>query len=460
MSIEYIPPSQWARLTQDRGFVPDEGNNGYTYNPLDMPTEIVEYAYSRVVQNSNNSQANLVGVFDTWFRHIFEPNFFKWSMIRSQIPFSLFKSNMLSIYKKDRPILVIDPHTPDVDDVSQVPTNVNMLNRFNDFDPENQDIGTKMAYSLPVMASDKFELVFRRARMRMDIDILIIVDTLNQQTNAFNHLLMNIRHRSQFTLIRRVPVLLPKKYIINIAKFHGYDWRSDDFVNFLNSISQYPIRKEIRTNGNYMFFMLQDLHIFVEAPNYPAKDSPEMSDMIEWAARITDSFTFSADLPLEFIFLTKKELACNFDSTPIEEDDNQISFISPIYNDLDWPTEFGDFKIANQVDVELQPGEEPTLSVLPLINDFHKDMFAEATRWVASGNPIGEIIQVHAYPNGSYVEIGTRLRQDGILELLQAKENELYHVRLYVNTKTLNLVEVGRNREYLGTIQKDKIQGL
>lgn len=461
MSIEYIPPSKWAEMQKNgRGFVPDEGNNGYGYSPFDGPKEIVEYAYSRHVSNSNNAQANMVAVFDQYFRHVFEPNFFKWSMIRSQVPFTLFKSNMLSIYKKDRPILVIDPHTPDVDDVSQVPTNMNMLSRFNDFDPEVQNIGTKMAYSLPVMSSDRFELVYRRARMRMDIDVLIIVDTMNQQTNVFNHLLMSIRHRSQFTLFRRVPVLIPKKYIINIAKFHGYDWRSDEFLGFMNSISQYPIRKEIRTNGNYMFFMLQDLHIYVEAPNYPAKDSPEMSDMIEWAARVTDTFTLSADLPLEFLFLTKKELACNFDTTPIEEDENSVSFISPISNDLDWPTEFGDFKIANQVDVELQPGEDPTLSILPLINDFHKDMFIEATKWVANGNPISEIIQIHAYPNGSYSEIGTKLRQDGILELTQAVPNQLYTIRIFMNAKTLNLVTEGREREYIGTIQKPKIQGL
>ena len=460
MAVEYISPSKWEKLQHDRGFVPDEGNNGYVYNPLDGLSEIVEMAYSRHVQNSNSSQAALVAIADGWFRHFMEPGYFKWSMIRTQVPFTLFKSTMFSIYKKDRPILVMDPHTPEVDDTVQVPTNLNMLTRFNDFDPESQNIGTKMAYSLPVMKSDKFELVYRRARMRMDIDVLMIVDTLNQQTNLYNHLLMNIRHRSQYTLRRTVPVLLPKQHIINIAKFHGYDWRSDEFIHFLNSISQYPIRKEIRTNGNYMFFMLQDLHIYVDVPNYPAKDSPEMSDMIEWAARVTDTFTFSADLPLEFIFLTRKELACNFDSTPIEEDENSVSFISPIYNDLDWPTEYGEFKLANKLDVELQPGEDATLSILPLINDFHKDMFIEASKWVASGNPISEILQVHVHPNGSYTEIGTRLRQDGILELLQAEPNQLYTILVYVNVKTLNLVQDGRAKEYIGTIQKNKIQGL
>lgn len=457
MAIRFIPPSQWSE--SDRGFIPDEGNNGYSYSLLDPPETVDEIAYSREVQNSNNSVANLVGVFDTWFRSNFPPTYFKWSMIRTQVPFTLFKSNMLSIYKKDRPILVIDPHTPDVDDVSQVPTNINMLAKFNDFDAENQHIGSKLAYSLPVMRSDKFELVYRRARLRMDLDILIIEDTQNKQANTYNHLLMNIRHRSQFTIVRVVPVLIPKKFIINAALFHGYDWKSDEFLAFLNSISQYPIRKEIRTNGQYMFFMLQELHIYVEVPNYPAKDSPEMSDMIEWSARITDTFTFSADLPLEFIFLTKKELAPKFDAG-VEEDDDSITFISPIHNDLDWPKEFGEFKIANQLDVEVQAGEEPTLSVLPLLNDFSKAVFIEASKWVAAGNPISEIIQIHAYPNGSYKEIGSRLRQDGMLELVGAVPNQLYHVRVYVNIKTLNLVQDGREKEYIGTIQKNKIQGL
>lgn len=459
MSMEYISPSRWAKM-QDRGMILDEGNNGYGYDPIDGPPEITEYAFSRHIQNSNNAQANILGCFEQWFLHYFEPNYFKWTMVRTQVPFTLFKSHMLSIYKKDKPILVIDPHTPEVDDVTQVPTNINALTRFNDFDAESQDMGTKMAYSLPVMRSDKFEIVYRRARMRMDIDVMIVVDTLNQQTNVFNHMLMSIRHRSQFTLRRTVPVMIPKKFIINVAKFHGYDWRSDEFIGFLNSISQYPIRKEVRTNGNYMFFMLQDLHIYVEAPSYPAKDSPEMSDMIEWAARVTDSFTFSADLPMEFLFLTKQELACNFDPTPIEEDENSISFISPIYNDLDWPTEFGDFKLANKVDVEVQAGEDATLDILPLINDFHKDIFIEANRWIQAGNPIGEIIQIHAYPNGSYVETGSTLAQNGMVELTQVEPNRLYTICIYVNVRTLNLVQDGREKEYIGTIQKNRIQGL
>ena len=230
-------------------------------------------------------------------------------------------------------------------------------------------------------------------------------------------------------------------------------------MDFMNSISQYPIRKEIRTNNQYQFFMIQDLHIYVEVPNYPAKDSPEMSDMIEWAARVTDTFTLSADLPLEFVFMTKKELAPQFDAG-VEEDDEAITFISPIYNDLDWPTEYGDFKLANKIDVELQAGDDPTLSILPLINNYHEDMFREATKWIAAGNPISEIIQIHAYPNGSYREIGSKLRQDGILELIEPQENVLYTICVYVNNRTLNLSIEGKERDYIGTIQKNHIQGL
>ena len=455
MAYRIVPPNEWP----PEGFVPDEGNNGYVYNPMDPPREEDELAYSLEIQNSNNSQANLVAVADQWIRSWFPPMYWKWSCIRTQVPFSQFKSDMLSIYKKDRPIIVMDPHQLDVDDVMGSPLNTNMITRFNEFDPEYQPIGTKIAYSLPLMKSDRFEIVYRRARMRMDIDVLMIVDTLNQQSNLYNHLIMNIRHRSQFTLVRQVPVLIPQKHIINAAKFHGYDWKSDEFLSFLNSISKYPIRKEIRTNGKYMFFMLQELHIYVEVPNYPAKDNPEMSDQIEWGARITDTFSFTADLPLEFIFLTKKENRCNFDPG-IEEDTDAISFISPIYNDLDWPTEHGEFKLAKKFDVELQAGEDPTLSILPLLADFDKAIYEECVRWVGSGQPIREILQIHVYPNGSYREIGSELRSDGILELIQARENQLYTVLVYVNIKTLNLVREGRNIQYIGTIQKPNIQGL
>ena len=180
----------------------------------------------------------------------------------------------------------------------------NMINRYNNYDPINDRIGAKVLYSNHILHDDMCELMFRRNRFRFGFNVMIMEQTLDRQLNTYTKMLMDIRHNSKFLLPRVVPHLIPIRYITNIAGFHGMDYRSDDFLNYLNSISEYPIIKRITPNGQLMFFFNREMNIQVEVPNMtPSKDSPETSGAIEWGARITDSFYFIADLPAEYIFL-------------------------------------------------------------------------------------------------------------------------------------------------------------
>lgn len=433
-------------------FVPDPGGNNRHYPiPFEREPDLSEVLYDKKIQPVSTIQANLVAVFDQWFRSFFEPDYFKFTRIKTQVPLKEFKSFMKQIYKVDKPFLVIDPRPPEV--VEDSIFAFNMLNRYNLVDPDHDNIGAKLMYALTVLETDKLELKFRRNHYKIEFDVMIMEETLNRQTDTYNKMLMDIRHKSMFMLPRRLPIVIPNHHIRNVANFHGMQWDSEEFLRFLNSVSRYPILRRMMPNNQLMYLMEQDINIRVESPGFPARDNPEMSEAIEFGARIVDSFTFSAILPSEFIFLTKKEHVGLFDRG-IEDEPDAITYVSPIYADPIWPKEIRGYVLTNTLDIEVQEGDDSKLPILDLIRDYDKDVYATIMSWVDHKMRLDELVMVRAYPNGSQKECGTILHDDGVLEFVAPEKNKLYTANIYVNLQHINAIRRGANMDFVGDIEK------
>lgn len=428
----------------------DVGNNGKLY-PIESDDVLEDIIYDKRIQQTSYIQSNIVDIFQKWICSFFEPNYFKFVRISTQSSMGEFKSFMRNIYKKEKPFMVINPQT--IEHVEDSLFGQNMISRYNMIDPEHDNIGAKLVYSIDIMNSDLFRLVYRRNRYRFEFDTMIMEQTLDRQINTYDMLMMTMRHNSKFLLPRTMDQLLPIRHIVNIAKFHGYDPWSPEYLEFLNSISKFPIIRRILPNGKYMFFMQQTINIQVEIPGYPSKDSPETSDAIEWGARIAESFQFVVDLPTEFLFLTTKEYKTKFD-TSIDEDPADISYVSEIFRDMDWAKEENGFILTNRVDISMENGEEPKVYILPAIEDYDKVIYETIKEFINRGGTINDIVQVRVYPNGSTVPTGSILHPDGTLELTQSIPNKIYTVNIYVNLRTLNTIQIGKNTEYAGTVEK------
>lgn len=434
-------------------FIPDDGGNGRGY-PIEDKEEPTEIMYDKRIQKVSYITANMVALFTEWFKSYFEGNYFRFIRIRTQSSFTEFKSFMTTIYKKEKPFLVIDPHPPEI--VEDFIFAQNMLNRYNMIDPGHDNIGAKLLYSHPIIKTDLLELWYRPNRMRIEFDVLIMEGSTGRQQNTKNMLTMNIRHNSKFMLTRAVPFMIPQRYILNIANFHGMDWKSEEYLELLNKYSLYPIIRRVLANGKYQFYFQKTLNVYVDVPGFPTADSVETSQAIEWGARVNDEFVFSADLPMEFIFLTQKEYTAKFDRG-IPDDPDAVTFISPICADMDWPKELGDYRLTNRLDIEVQEGDDPKLNILPLINDFDHEIFSEIQEWVDHGCNIDDVLRVRVYPNGSMIETGSVLHNDGTLELLSPEMNKLYTANLYVNVKRVNKIREGRAVQKAGTVVLDDL---
>lgn len=448
MALHVWAPGDWR---------PDPGDQGKEY-PIEKEEEIYEQeiVYDNCIQRTAYNQANIVACFNEWIQSFFEPNYFKFVRIRTQTAYAEFKSFMKNIYKKEKPFMVIDPRS--IEPVEDSLFGQNMINRYNLIDPVNDDIGAKLLYSMSIMKDDMFELVYRRNRFRFEFDVMIMEQTMDRQSNTYNNMIMNIRHNSKFLIHRTVPLLLPSKYVQNIANLRGMDWKSSEFLDYLNSISMYPVIRRVLPNGQYLYFFQQEMNLQFEVPNLPSKDSPENSEAIEWGARIVDNFIVIADLPSEYLFLTPKEYMTKYDKS-IPEDPESVYYISPIYADMDWPTEIDGYTLATRLDIMLTTEdiekEETSMELLPIIvNETPPEIGATIEEYAKRMGKIEDLVLVKVYPNGSMNEAHYVVDEAGVLKMTSPEPDKLYTINIYVNLRTINLIREGKTKEYIGTIEK------
>lgn len=428
----------------------DDGSFGYVYPIPEHRDDFNEILYDKQIQKMSYLYANIVAVFTEWFKSFFENDYFKFTRIRTESAYSAFKSFMKQIYKKDKPFLIIDPSS--VEHVEDSLFGQNMINRYNMYDPDHESIGAKLLYSLELMESDLFELRFRRNRYKFEFEIMIMERTVDRQMNLYNSMLMHIRHNSKFMLNRIIADPIPLHIIRNIAETHGMDYKSDEFLEFVNSVSHYPIIKRIFPNGQWMFFMKHEVHIQAEVPGYPSMDSAETSEAIEWGARLTDSFTFIVDMPSEFIFLvpdTKKPKKIE----PIEEPNN-IFYISPIYADIPVPKMNDGYTLTNKVDIMIEETDNQSLNLLGVIEDTDKSLADTIHEMLTMEWPVDVIIKAPVYMNGEEKQAVTTLHQDGTIELVSPSYEKLYTLCLYLNMDVINDFRNEVTKKYIGDIEK------
>ena len=407
----------------------------------------------RAIQSVSYIQANIVGVFVEWFKSFFENTYFRTERIKTQSSFADFKTFMRGIYKKDKPILVVDPSA--VESIEGFLFDQNMLNRYNIVDPMQDPIGAKIVYSLQLMGDDMFELNFRRNRYKFDFNVMIMEQTMERAVNTYNWLLMNIRHNSKFMLERTLPCVIPMKYVRQIAKVHGLEVTSTEFLRMLNSVSRYPVIRQQTPDGQLMFMFNLHVSVQVEVPGFPQKDSPEMSDAIEWGARVVDSFTMIADLPSEFLYLAPAEKMTKFD-TGVDEDPNSVYMISPIYADMDWPVEINGYQRIRMADIMYPTTEKiMELDVTHLIYEYNEEIYHFVRDFINKNQKLSDLLAVRVYPNGSMQNIASELSNDGKVKLHNPKPNKIYTAIIYLNHRLMNEIREEANAKYTGTIRHD-----
>lgn len=438
-----------------RDFFPDDGSHGKLY-PIVPKKKQTTLVFDNKIQRTSHIQGNIVAIFEDWFLSFFEKDYFKHTRLKTESSFSAYKSFMKDIYKKDKPILVIDVNTSEhVDDFI---FGLNMTNRYNIVDPRYDEWGAKLLYSIGVFSTDDVELRFRRNRYRFSFDVMIMESSMDRQLNTFSNLLMNVRHRSKFTLVRNVMNLIPLEHIHNLAIFHKFDsYKSDEFLEFLNTHSAYPIIRRILPNGQWMFYMQQEIHLYVDVPDIPSKDSPEMSAAFEMGAQVRDSFVIEADLPSEFIFLTTDKNASWYIPGK-DPDPDRVYYVAP---ELAWPDlvkQHGDYVLVNHLTIAIEDSDDNKMDMMDeVIKTLDTDLYNIITGYLKNGYAFSDLVYVSIQMQERTHEIIDQsfdLSRTGVLTIPDPDFRKLYRICVYVNFKAINAIREGNYKEYIGTIEK------
>ena len=82
------------------------------------------------------------------------------------------------------------------------------------------------------------------------------------------------------------------------------------------------------------------------------------------------------------------------------------------------------------------------------------DKFKVIREFITRGGDIRQLIMCRVYPNGSYLEASYELDEKGILAINNPETDKLYTINLYLNLERFNLIQSGKIKEYIGTIEK------
>lgn len=138
----------------------------------------------------------------------------------------------------------------------------------------------------------------------------------------------------------------------------------------------------------------------------------------------------------------------------IQEEPNQVSVISPIYADREWPDEVNGYTRTNKLDIIVNEGDDNRLNLLVAIRDYNPDIYDTIVEFIQHHRKLSDLVLTKVYSNGSMVEAASTLGDDGILTLDHPQVGKMYTVNVYVNLQTINLIRSGKNKEYIGTIEK------
>lgn len=414
------------------------------YKITDKPKDIL--AYTNEIQKVSYILANMVGVFDEWFSEFFDKDFFKVKRIQSQANYADFKGFMKEIYLKEKPMIIINPEIELVDESFYNESISTMYNRINADDL----VGAKLLYSTDLISTENVCVYYRRNRYRIRFDIMMVERSMSRQTDLFNNIVMNIRHRSKFPIEKNVLNLIPLNFIIYVATNNGFDYRSQEFMTFINSVSYAPIIKRLIPNGQYMFYMAQKVNIDVNIPDMPSKDGVDNIGAIEKGARVVDRVEFEVNVPAEYILtIPQSKLINDFAKYDNTED---VYYVPPIKAHPDYKQLYEGFMLSNIIDIVLKNNSENYLTKDTILDNITTKYMEDIKSYISNSLPIDDVMKLAVYESGTFTMVDI-VDKDNTISLVEPDFSKAYSICVYINHGLLNSIREIPFKKDIGTIK-------
>ena len=249
--------------------------------------------YFKTIISYSHIMGSITSILVDYIRSAFNDKYFATIWNTLEVPYSQRSKSFKDIMSKPRPTIIFDPKFDPSDEAifrPQMEFDEWIANDPRDFYKINSlDSELLVGYK-------NFELYYKPRRYKMSFNVHFSFDSDVQRIQCQEYMRQSIRHSIPIVTHRYIENVLPDEYMKAIADMNNMDYKSDKFLNFLNTFTTTPITRRLRTgSGNIEFFAMARSPIEIIFNNGPSSNGPITK------GNITVASSFSEDVTVEFV---------------------------------------------------------------------------------------------------------------------------------------------------------------
>lgn len=408
-------------------------------------------SYSRASTSLAYTVSNISAVISNIYKRVYPEKFFNYTHITTKTALAEIKNSMNKKnvdFVKHRPILLVEPNLDFTYEGSMDKT------RYGERMYQNH--GEVRRKYMKSVLSDKelgidLEYIYNEYKMTVKFDT--ILETYNQMLNIFNLVKNGMRIGQPHYLDIKTDSILPKQFINEIAVRSGIEIGTQEFFEYLNSISHKPISyRRNSSSGNYEYFLYDSMSVRVTY-NRPdaSQGSREGFDMTDFLVTQDVDIIFNSP-SLYYLYMERPEEELEVSGVLNYVDEVNTVLITTIQLDA-IPKEdaFGNKMLNHSLyepDIDV---ESDTTDITPLLSE---EINKVIDYYNENELEIGELITVAVTLNDEVLDLDTEYNYNipsRALYTHRIVKDGSYRVFIYYNNRLLN--EMKQNildRERLG----------
>lgn len=229
-----------------------------------------------------------------YIQKFFPEDFFKVVHISTKLAFKqldIYRSKNKEFWKLHKPILILRPRI-EMDDSSKYFYGAAFMNRMH-----NVTSPAEYANRIQLLRDDQNGVMiqFLWNRYKIYYDVVIIVESYNEQLNTANHIINSIVPNTPFMVSTPLESYVPRCIVEGMSDYLSID-RTDtaNIVAYLNTHGEIPFTYKFKDgSGNNEYFALYNTNVEMIPSDLTIDDGAEKN-------MITDGYTLSFTLSCEF----------------------------------------------------------------------------------------------------------------------------------------------------------------
>lgn len=264
---------------------------------------IIENYYREIVSFSH-VMGHITAILVDYIRSAFNDKYFKTIWNSMEVPYSQRSKSFRDMMLKPRPAMLIVPKFDPSDEPRFIPQE-----EFDGWVPNTPNniynIGNSKLGSSIVSKYNNYTIFTKLRNYKMQFTIHFTFDSDIQKIQCQEYIRQSIRHRMTNVIYRYLENNIPESYLKEIARINCFDYKSEEFLKFLNTYSRQPITRRFRGgSGNTEFFWMNKSSVNITFTSSPQSNDPIRKGNIDISSSFTENVMVEFSAPSIYFMTT------------------------------------------------------------------------------------------------------------------------------------------------------------